>query len=112
MPRTNQILALEVPIVVRLGERRMPVRDVISLVPGMIIELTKSADEELDLLVNNRQIGHGNAVKLGENFGIQITNIGDQRERVAAMSGVQPTTGPTDDDEAADLAAQFLAGQL
>ncbi|MFN7021164.1 MAG: FliM/FliN family flagellar motor switch protein [Phycisphaerales bacterium] len=81
------IMSLEVPLIVLLGEREMRTSEVLSLVPGAIVELTKAAEEELTLLVNNRPIGTGVAVKVGENFGIKITFIGDLRERISAMSG-------------------------
>ncbi|MCC7389580.1 MAG: FliM/FliN family flagellar motor switch protein [Phycisphaerales bacterium] len=70
------ILNLEVPVIVRLGERQMSLREVLTLVPGSIIEIPKPADDELDLMINNQRIGVGTAVKVGENFGIKITAIG------------------------------------
>lgn len=79
------ILSLEVPLIVLLGERLMRTSDVISLIPGAIMELSRGADEELTLLVNNRAIGTGVAVKVGENFGIKITYIGDLKSRIAAL---------------------------
>lgn len=79
------ILSLEVPLIVLLGERLMRTSDVISLIPGAIMELSKGSDEELTLLVNNRAIGTGVAVKVGENFGIKITYIGDLKSRIAAL---------------------------
>lgn len=84
-PHIERILALEVPIVVRLGTRVLRVSDVTALVPGSIIELPKNADSELDLMVNNRVVGTGLAVKVGENFGIRISTVGDVAERVAAL---------------------------
>ncbi len=104
------IMKLRVPVIVRLGERRMPIADVVSLVPGSILELNKNAEEELDLMINNRQVGTGVAVKLGENFGIKLTQVGDRVARVTAM-GPAETDGP-DDDEAARLAEMMLSGQL
>jgi len=89
----DSILRLEVPIVVQLGERAMSVGDVVSLLPGAIIELPKPADSELTLLVNNKPVGSGAAVKVGENFGIRISYIGDLRERISAL-------GADDDDPA------------
>ena len=86
-PRIRTLLALEVPLVVRLGERTMRVSEVMSIVPGMLIELEKDADEELEVLVNNKKIGMGNAVKLGENFGIRLTSIRDVRGRLEAVNG-------------------------
>ena len=79
------VLRLEVPVIVRLGERGMHLDEVIGLAPGAIIELPKNVNAELDLLVNNKQVGTGVAVKVGENFGIRITYIGDVRERIEAM---------------------------
>jgi flagellar motor switch protein FliN len=85
------VLRLEVPVIVRLGERSMSLTEVIGLVPGSIIQLPKNADAELDLLINNKQIGTGAAVKVGENFGIRINYIGDIRERIAAMGAQEAT---------------------
>lgn len=84
-PHIERILALEVPIVVRLGTRTLRVSEVTALAPGSIIEIPKSADTELDLMVNNQVVGTGLAVKVGENFGIRISTIGDVAERVAAL---------------------------
>lgn len=79
------IMQLTVPVIVRVGERELPLEDVLALGPGAIIDLNKSSEEELDLLINNKPVGNGTAVKIGENFGIRITSIGSARERVAAM---------------------------
>lgn len=81
----EQILRLELPVIVRLGERSMCVSEVTALAPGAIIQLTKKADCELDLLINNKRIGYGHAVKVGENFGIRLTYVGDVRQRIEAL---------------------------
>lgn len=83
----RSILSLEVPLIVLLGERLMRTSDVVSLIPGAIIELPKNVDEELSLLVNNRTVGTGVAVKVGENFGLKVTFIGDLEQRIKAMGG-------------------------
>lgn len=83
----RSILSLEVPIIVVLGERQMKTSEVVSLVPGAIIELPKNAEDELALQVNNKPIGTGQAVKVGENFGLRITFIGDLRARIDALAG-------------------------
>lgn len=82
----NQVLRIEVPVVVRVGERQMRMAEVLALTPGAIIEINKRSEDELDLLVNNKQIGSGNAVKVGENFGLRVTYIGDVKSRIAAMA--------------------------
>lgn len=102
MPDLSAILRLEVPVIVQLGRRTMKMDEVLSLVPGAIIELPKNADEELDLLVNNKQIGLGTAVKVVENFGIRITYIGDLKQRIRAMGG---TLTPSATEAEADAAA-------
>ncbi len=116
----GRILSLEVPIIVQLGERSMRLGDVVSLIPGAIIELPKGADEELDLLVNNKRVGSGTAVKVGENFGLKVTHLGDVKDRIRAL-GDEPAQNPTEpagsaaskeDEDLAALAAQMLAGQV
>ncbi len=80
------ILQLEVPLIVQIAVRTMTVEEVTSLAPGAIIELPKPADDELELLVNNKTIGAGTAVKVGENYGLRVTYIGDLQERITAMA--------------------------
>lgn len=115
----GRILSLEVPIIVQLGERSMRLGDVVSLIPGAIIELPKAADEELDLLVNNKRIGSGSAVKVGENFGLKVNYIGDVKDRIRALGDVpaqkEPAAAPEATEEEENLtavAAQMLAGQV
>jgi flagellar motor switch protein FliN/FliY len=86
----SAVLRLEVPVIVRLGERSMGLSEVVGLAPGAIIELPKNVNAELDLLVNNKQVGTGVAVKVGENFGIRISYIGDVRERIEALREEDP----------------------
>ncbi|MBL1216456.1 MAG: FliM/FliN family flagellar motor switch protein [Planctomycetes bacterium] len=96
----DSILQLDVPIIVRISERRMLVDEVVAFAPGTILELPKSADEDLDVLVNNVPIGQGQAVKVGENFGVEVTYVGDLKARIAAMAGQQE---PADDGIPAGL---------
>ncbi len=87
MPTDVQtILKLYVPVIVEIGRRHMSLDNVLGLAPGAIIELPKSADEKLDLLVNNKPIARGTAVKVGENFGIRVEATGSARQRIEAMA--------------------------
>jgi flagellar motor switch protein FliN/FliY len=79
------IVKLEVPVIVQVGTLSVQMDDILGLTPGAILELNKSAEEELTLLVNNKPIGKGEAVKVGENFGIRITEIGSPEQRVRAL---------------------------
>lgn len=99
-PNLAAILSLETPIIVLIGERQLPLREVLALAPGSIIELPKQSDEELDLLVNNKRVGTGVAVKVGENFGLQISFIGDVQERIAALGSREYVAAPVDEDGA------------
>ncbi len=81
----HRLLAIEVPLIVQLGRRRLNVAEVMRLAVGAILEFQKNADEEMDLLVNNKAIGKGHAVKVGENFGIKITSIGSVAETIRKL---------------------------
>lgn len=81
----QRLLAIEVPVIVQLGMRRLTVGEVMRLAVGAIVEFGKSAEEEMDLLVNNKAVGKGHAVKVGENFGIKITNIGSVKETIRKL---------------------------
>jgi flagellar motor switch protein FliN/FliY len=83
----GRVLALQVPLIVKLAERKLTVAEVMRLGVGAIIEFSKSSDEPLELLVNNRPIGVGQAVKVGENFGLRIQQIGDVRSLVRSLGG-------------------------
>ena len=83
----QRILKMEVPVIVRLAERRLLLSEVMRLGTGAIIEFFKSSDEPLELLVNNKPIAVGETVKVGENFGLRITQIGDVKQIIVAMGG-------------------------
>lgn len=104
MPADIQsILQIEVPVIVQIGGRIMSVDEIMSLGPGAIIELPKHADDPLDVLVNNKVVGHGSAVKVGENFGLRVTAMGNMTERIKAMgdesAGVDALSDVTEDDD-------------
>ena len=83
----QRILRLEVPVIVRLAERKLLLSEVMRLGTGAIIEFAKSSDEPLVLLINNKPIGLGETVKVGENFGLRITQVGDVRAIIASLGG-------------------------
>lgn len=80
-----RILRLQVPVIVKLAERRLTMAEVLRLGTGAIIEFAKANDEPLELLINNKAIGLGEAVKVGENFGLRITQIGDVRAVIRSL---------------------------
>jgi flagellar motor switch protein FliN len=66
---------VEMEVTAELGRTRMSVRELLSLVPGAVIELDRAAGGPADLLVNGRIIARGEVVVVDENFGIRITEI-------------------------------------
>lgn len=84
-PHLRRILHLKVPLSVRLAERTMPVGEVLKFGPGRIVEFDQPVDSELDLMVANRQIGTGIAVKYNEHFGVRVNFIGDVRQRIESL---------------------------
>jgi flagellar motor switch protein FliN/FliY len=81
----QRILKLEVPVIVQLAERQMSMQEVLELNVGSVIQFDKSFDSELELVVTNRRIGNGNAVKVGENFGLRVSVIGSLEETIRAL---------------------------
>lgn len=81
----GRILRLNVPVIVKLAERKLSLSEVMRLGAGAIIEFSKSSDEPLELLINNKVIGVGEAVKVGENFGLRLTQIGDVKQIIESM---------------------------
>ena len=83
----DRILRLEVPVIVKLADRKLSLQEVMRLGPGAIIEFFKPNDQPLELLVNNKMIAIGETVKVGENFGLKITQIGDVKEIIKSLGG-------------------------
>ena len=81
----NRILRVNVPVIVKLAERKINLKEVLQLGNGSIIEFFKSSGNELDLLVNNKIIATGVAVKVGENFGLRLNHVGEVRDRLIAI---------------------------
>ncbi len=66
---------VELVVTAELGRTTMPVRDVLNLNPGMVVEIDRMAGSPIDLLVNGRRIATGEVVVIDEEFGIRITEI-------------------------------------
>jgi flagellar motor switch protein FliN/FliY len=82
-------LLLDVPVQVsvELGRRTVPIGDVVQLGPGSVIELGKAAGESLDVLVNGKLVARGEAVVVGEKYGIRIVEVIGAAELVKSAEG-------------------------
>ncbi len=85
--RASLDLILDVPLAVsvELGRVRMPVRDLLALGAGSVVELAKLAGEPLDVLINGRPVARGEAVMVNEKFGVRLTEIVSPTERVERL---------------------------
>ena len=86
-PSLKRLLRIRVPVIVQLAERSMSVAIVRDLSVGAIIEFDKNVEEQLDLRINNRKVGRGTCVKVGENFGLRISQICDRTQRIRSLGG-------------------------
>ena len=78
----EEVLAMHVPLAVVLAERTMTLGQVLGLGPGIVIEFEKPGAAALDLYLGEKRVASGKAVRIGENFGLQVTEIVDPREVV------------------------------
>ncbi len=72
---SRSLLRVKVPLVVTLAQKRQPISRIVELGPGSIIQFDKSCEEMLDLCLGGRKIANGEAVKVGDKFGLRITNV-------------------------------------
>lgn len=84
-----RILELDVPVSAVLAERPLPVETILQIRPGTILEFDVPFGSDLSLVVGNRVLGSGQAVKVGEHFGLRITTIDTVRLRIEALAQPQ-----------------------
>ena len=74
-PNIEVVMDVPVEISVELGSCRMPMREVLQIAAGSVIQLDKVADEPVDIFVNRKLIAKGEVVVVEDRFGIKITEI-------------------------------------
>lgn len=72
-------------VTVELGRTKKQIKDILDLSPGSILELDKLAGEPVDILVNNKLIAKGEVVVIDENFGVRVTDILSQWDRIQKL---------------------------
>lgn len=83
----DRILSMRVPVIVRIARKKITLGEVMKFNMGSVIQFEQDADQHIDLMVNNSVIGLGQAVKLGENFGLKITQIADVTDTIKSLGG-------------------------
>jgi len=69
------VLDVKVKVTVQLGSCQLPMRDVLELVSGSVIQLTQHASDPVGLYVNDKLVAYGEVVVVEDNFGIKITEL-------------------------------------
>ena len=78
----NMLLDIPLQVTVELGRTKRSVKEILELTSGSVIELDKLAGEPVDILVNARLVAKGEVVVIDENFGVRITDIVSQADRL------------------------------
>jgi flagellar motor switch protein FliN/FliY len=80
------ILDIPVQLSVELGRTRIPIKQILSLAQGSVIELEGMAGEPLDVLVNGCLIAQGEVVVVNDKFGVRLTDIVTPSERIRRLN--------------------------
>jgi flagellar motor switch protein FliN len=82
----GMILDIPVQLTVELGRTRIPIKNILQLAQGSVVELETMAGEPMDVLVNGYLIAQGEVVVVNDKFGIRLTDIVTPSERVKRLS--------------------------
>jgi flagellar motor switch protein FliN len=69
------VLDVKVKVTVQLGSCQLPMRDVLELAPGSVVQLNQHASDPVGLYVNDKLVAYGEVVVVEDNFGIKITEL-------------------------------------
>ena len=87
MPRNlDFLLDVNLSVSVEVGRTRMTIQDLLQLGQGSVLELTKLAGEPLDVYINGRLVARGEAVIVNEKFGVRVTDIISQKDRLDSLT--------------------------
>ncbi len=83
----NMEVILDVPVTLSMevGRTRIPIRNLLQLNQGSVVELDREAGEPLDVFVNGTLIAHGEVVVVNEKFGIRLTDVVSPAERIRKL---------------------------
>jgi flagellar motor switch protein FliN/FliY len=86
-PRNFDLL-LDIPleVTVELGRATLPLRDLLALAAGSVVELEKLAGEPLDVLVNGKLVARGEAVMANDRFGVRLVDVVSPSERIVKLT--------------------------
>jgi len=79
------LLEVELPVSISFGKTRLPLRDVLKLTTGSIVELNRMANDPVDILVNQHLVARGEVVVVEGNYGIRIQEIVSRQDRLRSI---------------------------
>jgi len=79
------ILDIPVTLSMEVGSTRIPIRNLLQLTQGSVVELDRLAGESLDVMVNGTLIAHGEVVVINEKYGIRLTDVMSPHERIQKL---------------------------
>ena len=82
----NMILDIPVQLTVEMGRTKIPIKNILQLAQGSVVELEALAGEPMDVLVNGYLIAQGEVVVVNDKFGIRLTDIITPSERMRRLS--------------------------
>jgi len=83
--KLDVILDVPVTLSMEVGRTRLPIRNLLQLNQGSVVELDREAGEPLDVFVNGTLIAHGEVVVVNEKFGIRLTDVISPAERIRKL---------------------------
>jgi flagellar motor switch protein FliN len=83
--KLDAILDIPVTITMEVGRSQISIRNLLQLNQGSVVELDRVAGEPLDVLVNGTLIAHGEVVVVNDKFGIRLTDVISQTERIKKL---------------------------
>ena len=85
----EKMLDFEMPVRISLAKTTVPLREVLKLSTGSVLELNRSLEDPVDLVVNNRVIAQGEIVVVEGNYGIRIQRVNDQARDAASQGEIR-----------------------
>jgi flagellar motor switch protein FliN/FliY len=79
------ILDVPVTLSMEVGRTRIPIRNLLQLTQGSVVELERGAGEPLDVFVNGTLVAHGEVVVVNDKFGIRVTDVVSPAERIRKL---------------------------
>ena len=83
--RLDVILDIPVSLSMEVGRTKIPIRNLLQLTQGSVVELDRLAGEPLDVMVNGTLIAHGEVVVVNEKYGIRLTDVMSPHERIQKL---------------------------